>query len=58
MFRYMIAMGALSLKVDEKTRERFRMMHRAAPENPEFHRRRSVSMALEDISANVQGKVP
>ena len=51
----MTAMGALSLRVDERTQEKFRMLNSAAPENPEFHRRRSVSLAMTDITANVQG---
>ena len=49
-------MGALGLKVDEKTQQRFRLYNRAGPENPEFHRRRSVSLAFEDIAANVRGQ--
>ena len=51
--RYMVAIGALSLRVDQRTQERFRMMHQAGPGNPDFHRRRSVSMALDNIAANV-----
>ena len=54
----MTATGALTLRVDEKTMENFRRMNRAAPENPDFHRRRSVSLAMDDIAANVRGTLP
>ena len=51
----MIAMGALSLRVDDRTVKRFRLINRAAPENPEFHRRRSGSLAMDDIASIVRG---
>ena len=48
-------MGAINLKVDDKTKQRFRHVQGAA--NPESHRRRSISLALEsdDIDRTVRG---
>ena len=42
----MTAMGALNLKVDVKTRDRFRQLHGEA-NNPDSHRRRTISLALD-----------
>ena len=50
---YMTAMGALNLKVDAKTRERFRA--RLGERNAEVHRRRTISIVLDDVDQNVQG---
>ena len=50
----MTAMGALSLKVDDRTRDRWR--HVTGQDNsPEVHRRISVQLAFNDISDNVRG---
>ena len=49
----MTAMGALNLKVDVKTRDRFRQLHGEA-NNPDSHRRRTISLALDgDQQENV-----
>jgi hypothetical protein len=50
---YMTAMGALNLKVDAKTRERFRA--RLGEGNADVHRRRTISIVLDDVDQNVQG---
>ena len=50
---YMTAMGALNLRVDAKTRERFRAQVGQA--NPETHRRRTISIVMEDVDQNVRG---
>ena len=50
---YMTAIGALNLKVDAKTRERFRAQ--VGPANPENHRRRTISLVLDDVDQNVRG---
>lgn len=50
---YMTAMGALNLRVDAKTRERFRAQMGEA--NPENHRRRTISIVMEDVDENVRG---
>ena len=42
----MTAMGALNLKVDAKTRDRFRQLH-GEGDNPDSHRRRTISLALD-----------
>ena len=49
----MTAMGALNLKVDARTQERFRTI--AGETNPEQHRRRTISLALGNIEQNVRG---
>ena len=50
----MTAMGALSLKVDDRTRDRLR--HVTGQDNsPDVHRRSSVQLAFNDISNNVRG---
>jgi hypothetical protein len=50
---YMTAMGALNLKVDAKTRERFRAQ--VGEGNPEVHRRRTISIVMDDVDQNVRG---
>ena len=49
----MTAVGALNLKVDAETRERFRAQ--VGPANPENHRRRTISIVLDDVDQNVRG---
>ena len=51
----MTAVGALNLKVDAKTRERFRA--HVGPANPENHRRRTISIVMQDVDANVRGLI-
>ena len=49
----MTAIGALNLKIDAKTRERFRAQ--AGGANPETHRRRTISIVLDNVDQNVRG---
>ena len=50
----MTAMGALSLKVDERTQERLRHLN-SQPDNEGLHRRQSLSVAFQDIDGNIRG---
>ena len=53
----MTAMGALTLKVDDKTQQRLRNQQQQQQQDEplDVHRRRSVSLAFNDITANIQG---
>ena len=49
----MTGIGALNLKVDVKTRDGF--CSQIGPGNPEAHRRRTLSIVLENVDNNVRG---
>ena len=54
----MTAMGALTLKVDDKIQQGLRNQQQQQQQQDEpldVHRRRSVSLAFNDITANIQG---
>ena len=50
----MTAMGALSLKVDDRTRDRLRHVT-GQDKSPEVHQRSSVQLAVNNISDSVRG---
>ena len=47
----MTGMGALNLKVDAKTKEKIR--NELGETNPENHRRRTISLVLDNVGENV-----
>ena len=53
----MTAMGALMLKADDKTQQRLRNQQQQQQQDEplDVHRRRSVSLAFNDITPNIQG---
>ena len=54
-FSYMTAMGALNLKIDAKTKQRFRQVQ--GGQNPDHHRRRTIDIALADNRDNIVQRI-